>query len=95
MSLPLLAYIFFGGRWRTTGAAVGTNLGIGGGVWLRVFDQPLVFFGQDFGAYPGLRMVFFSLILLVIMLFAREGIMGKKELWDLKPRFFRIFGRRA
>ena len=84
-----------GGLCSTTGAIVGTILVIGGGEWLRFLDQPLVFFGQDFGAYPGLRMVFFSLILLVIMLFAREGIMGKKELWDLKPRFFRIFGRRA
>jgi branched-chain amino acid transport system permease protein len=32
---------------------------------------------------PGLRMVVFSLILIVVMLFAREGLMGKKELKDL------------
>nr|WP_236617406.1 hypothetical protein [Lebetimonas sp. JS032] len=31
---------------------------------------------------PGLRMVVFSLILLLIMLFARRGIMGNKEIWD-------------
>lgn len=95
LTFQLLIIIVLGGLGSTTGAIVGTILIIGGGEWLRFLDQPLVFFGQDFGAYPGLRMVFFSLILLVIMLFAREGIMGKKELWDLKPRFFRIFGRRA
>ena len=95
LTFQLLIIIVLGGLGSTTGAIVGTILGIGGGEWLRFLDQPLVFFGQDFGAYPGLRMVFFSLILLVIMLFAREGIMGKTELWDLKPRFFRIFGRRA
>lgn len=95
LTFQLLIIIVLGGLGSTTGAIVGTILVIGGGEWLRFLDQPLVFFGQDFGAYPGLRMVFFSLILLVIMLFAREGIMGKKELWDLKPRFFRIFGRRA
>lgn len=95
LTFQLLIIIVLGGLGSTTGAIVGTILVIGGGEWLRFLDQPLVFFGQDFGAYPGFRMVFFSLILLVIMLFAREGIMGKKELWDLKPRFFRIFGRRA
>lgn len=95
LTFQLLIIIVLGGLGSITGAIVGTILVIGGGEWLRFLDQPLVFFGQDFGAYPGLRMVFFSLILLVIMLFAREGIMGKKELWDLKPRFFRIFGRRA
>ena len=94
-NFQLFIFFFLGWRGCTKGAFVGTILVIGGGEWLRFLDQPLVFFGQDFGAYPGLRMVFFSLILLVIMLFAREGIMGKKELWDLKPRFFRIFGRRA
>jgi branched-chain amino acid transport system permease protein len=32
---------------------------------------------------PGLRMVFFSLILLVVILFARKGLMGGKEFtWD-------------
>ena len=42
-------------------------------------DQPLQFFGHDLGAYPGLRMVVFSLLLLIIMLFAREGRFGLTE----------------
>ena len=83
-----------GGLGSTTGAILGAILVIGGGEWLRFLDQPLVFFGTDFGTYPGLRMVFFSLILLIIMLFAREGIMGKNELWDLNPTRFKWFKRR-
>lgn len=85
LTFQLLIIIVLGGLGSTTGAILGTILVIGGGEWLRFLDQPLVFFGADLGAYPGLRMVFFSLILLCIMLFAREGIMGKKELWDLNP----------
>ena len=85
LTFQLLIIIVLGGLGSTTGAILGTILVIGGGEWLRFLDQPLVFFGTDFGSYPGLRMVFFSLILLCIMLFAREGIMGKKELWDLSP----------
>ncbi|EES89439.1 branched-chain amino acid ABC transporter permease [Helicobacter canadensis] len=95
LTFQLLIIIVLGGLGSTSGAILGAILVIGGGEWLRFLDQPLVFFGTDFGTYPGLRMVFFSLILLIIMLFAREGIMGKKEIWDLKPRFFGIFGRRA
>ncbi|WP_320606570.1 branched-chain amino acid ABC transporter permease [Helicobacter sp.] len=85
LTFQLLIIIVLGGLGSTTGAILGAILVIGGGEWLRFLDQPLIFFGADFGSYPGLRMVFFSVILLVIMLFAREGIMGKKELWDLNP----------
>ena len=37
----------------------------------------------------GFRMVVFSVVIMVIVLFFRRGIMGEKELWDLvdrKPR---------
>lgn len=86
LTFQLLIIIVLGGLGSTTGAILGAILVIGGGEWLRFLDQPLVVFGIDFGAYPGLRMVFFSVILLGIMLFAREGIMGKNELWDLNPK---------
>lgn len=91
LTFQLLIIIVLGGLGSTSGAIIGAILVIGGGEWLRFLDQPLVFFGNDLGSYPGLRMVFFSLILLVIMLFAREGIMGKREIWDLNPTRFRIF----
>lgn len=94
LTFQLLIIIVLGGLGSTTGAILGAILVIGGGEWLRFLDQPLVFFGTDFGTYPGLRMVFFSLILLIIMLFAREGIMGKNELWDLNPTRFKWFKRR-
>ena len=93
LTFQLLIIIVLGGLGSTTGAILGAILVIGGGEGLRFLDQPLVFFGADFGTYPGLRMVFFSLILLIIMLFAREGIMGKNELWDLNPTRFKWFKR--
>lgn len=93
LTFQLLIIIVLGGLGSTTGAILGAILVIGGGEWLRFLDQPLVFFGADFGTYPGLRMVFFSLILLIIMLFAREGIMGKNELWDLNPTRFKWLKR--
>lgn len=79
LTFQLLIIIVLGGLGSTTGALLGTVLVVGSGEWLRFLDQPLQFFGHDLGAYPGLRMVVFSLLLLIIMLFAREGLLGKKR----------------
>ena len=78
LTFQLLIIIVLGGLGSTTGALLGTVLVVGSGEWLRFLDQPLQFFGHDLGAYPGLRMVVFSLLLLIIMLFARE-LLGKKR----------------
>lgn len=50
---------------------------------MRFLDEPMNLFGYTTSAMPGMRMVVFSLVLIFIMLFAREGIMGKRELKDL------------
>lgn len=83
-TFKLLIIIVLGGLGSTSGAIIGAILVIGGGEWLRFLDDDLSFIGID-GSYPGLRMVVFSLVLLFVMLFMREGIMGKHELWDKKP----------
>jgi branched-chain amino acid transport system permease protein len=82
LTFQLLIIIVLGGLGSMTGAIIGTVLVIGGTEWLRVLDGPISMFGYDFGAHPGLRMVVFSMLLIVVMLYAREGIMGKKELAD-------------
>ncbi|HIH5633645.1 TPA: branched-chain amino acid ABC transporter permease [Klebsiella pneumoniae] len=86
IGLKAFAAAVLGGIGSTTGALLGTVLVVGSGEWLRFLDQPLQFFGHDLGAYPGLRMVVFSLLLLIIMLFAREGLLGKKEIWQTGRR---------
>lgn len=86
-TFQLLIIIVMGGLGSTTGAIIGTVLVIGGSEWMRFLDEPMNLFGHQTAAMPGMRMVVFSLILIFIMLFAREGIMGKRELKDLfKPR---------
>ncbi|WJV53330.1 branched-chain amino acid ABC transporter permease [Pectobacteriaceae bacterium CE90] len=86
LTFQLLIIIVLGGLGSTTGAILGTIIVVGSGEWLRFLDQPLTLFGQDFGSHPGLRMVVFSLVLLVIMLFAREGLLGKQEIWEIRRR---------
>lgn len=83
LTFQLLIIIVLGGLGSTTGSIIGAVLVIGGSEWLRFLDEPMNLFGYTTPAMPGLRMVVFSLILIFVMLFAREGIMGKKELKDL------------
>jgi branched-chain amino acid transport system permease protein len=61
--------------------------------WLRFVENPISFGGFEIPGIPGMRMVVFSLVLLVIILFRREGIMGMREFsWE---GFFRFCGRKG
>jgi len=82
LTFQLLIMIVLGGLGSMTGTIIGTILVVGGGEWLRFMDAPINIFGYETDAHPGLRMVAFSMILILVMLFARQGIMGKKELSD-------------
>jgi len=83
LTFQLLIIIVLGGLGSMSGAIIGTIVVVGGMEWLRFLDGPMSIFGYDFGAHPGLRMVVFSLLLIIVMLFAREGIMGKREFSDI------------
>jgi len=85
-TFQLLIIIVLGGLGSTTGAVIGTVLVIGGSEWMRFLDEPMNFGFFQTPALPGMRMVVFSIILIFVMLFAREGIMGKGELKDLFKR---------
>lgn len=82
-TFQLLIIIVLGGLGSTTGAIIGTILVMGGSEWLRFLDEPMNIFGYTTPALPGLRMVVFSVILILVMLFARSGIMGRNELTDI------------
>ncbi|AII14326.1 high-affinity branched-chain amino acid transporter, permease protein [Campylobacter iguaniorum] len=86
-TFQLLIIIVLGGLGSTTGAILGTILVMGGSEWLRFLDEPMNLLGYQTEAYPGLRMVVFSVILIFVMLFARRGIMGQMELTDILNKF--------
>ncbi len=86
LTFQLLIIIVLGGLGSMTGAVIGSIIVVGGMEWLRFLDAPLNLFGVELGSHPGLRMVVFSMLLVIIMLFAREGLMGKRELSDIFKR---------
>lgn len=82
LTFQLLIIIVLGGLGSTTGAILGTIFVMAGLEYMRFLDEPMSFMGIETDGTPGMRMVVFSLILIFVMLFAREGLVGKKELKD-------------
>ncbi len=79
LTFNLLIIIVIGGLGSTTGAVIAAALFTWGGELLRVFEEPMTIFGHYFEGIPGMRMVIFSTLLILAMLFARSGLMGRKE----------------
>jgi branched-chain amino acid transport system permease protein len=93
LTFNLLIIIVVGGLGSTTGAVLGAMVFTWGGEALRIVEHPMNFGFFTIPGVPGMRMVVFSLILMAVIIFARKGIMGRKELsWDIfttgffKPR---------
>jgi len=83
LTFYLLIIIVLGGLGSMTGTLISAIL-IGVGLeWLRFLDDEIDVFGIHFDAHPGMRMVIFSVILIIVMLKARKGLFGNKELFDL------------
>lgn len=79
LTFNVLMIVVAGGLGSLTGSILA---GIGITVlleWLRVVESPLDFLGFSLPGIPGMRMVVFSLALIVIILFRREGLMGMRE----------------
>lgn len=79
LTFNLLIMIVVGGLGSTTGAVIAAVLITWAGEWLRWAEEPLGLGPLQVPGIPGMRMVLFSLILLAVILFAREGIMGRRE----------------
>jgi branched-chain amino acid transport system permease protein len=91
----LLIIIVVGGLGSTTGAVIGAVLFSWGGEALRVVESPLHLGFITIPGVPGMRMVLFSIILMVVIIFARNGIMGRREFsWDGLAGMLRM-GRRG
>ncbi|MBW1979868.1 MAG: branched-chain amino acid ABC transporter permease [Deltaproteobacteria bacterium] len=83
LTFNLLIIIVAGGLGSTTGAVIGAALFSFGGEWLRAVEEPMTIGSLHIPGIPGMRMVVFSIILILLMIFARNGIMGRKEFsWD-------------
>ncbi len=85
LTYDMLLIIVIGGIGSVTGSVLGAFLVTASKEWwLRFFDQPLVIGGWEVPLFrTGFRMVVFSVLLMVVVLFYRRGIMGTNEFsWE-------------
>jgi branched-chain amino acid transport system permease protein len=83
LTFQLLIIIVLGGLGSMTGTLIATVLVMGSMEWLRFLDDDIVLMGMHTGAHPGMRMVVFAILLIIMMLFARRGLLGDRELPDI------------
>lgn len=78
-SIEVIIMIVLGGVGSTTGAVIGA-------IVLTILPEALRYAGLD-NEYPGLRMVIYSLMLILLMIFRPQGLLGRRELslsWFIK-----------
>lgn len=80
-----LLIIVLGGMGSISGTVIAAFVVTSGLEVLRFFDEPLTLLGVNIPLFrPGFRMVIFSLLLMILVLFFRNGLLGQKELsWKL------------
>jgi branched-chain amino acid transport system permease protein len=92
LTYNILLIVVLGGIGSVSGSIIGSILINGGQEWLRFLDEPHAIAGYSIPLFrPGLRMVIYSILLMVVVLFWRSGIMGTNEFsWKW---FFGLFHR--
>jgi branched-chain amino acid transport system permease protein len=89
MTYEILLIVVIGGIGSVTGSCISSFLFVACSEWwLRFLDQKQVIGNFEVPLLRnGFRLVVFSIIIMIVVLFFRQGIMGTKELPDLfKPR---------
>ena len=90
LTFNVLMFVVAGGLGSLTGSLLGATVITILLEWLRAIEEPMDLGFIEIPGIPGMRMVVFSLVLLAIILYRREGIMGTRELtWKTIGAFFR------
>ena len=84
LTFNILMIVVAGGLGSITGSILGSAIITVLLEWLRFADDAFELAGLTIPGRPGMRMVIFALVLLCIILYRREGIMGMREFsWNL------------
>jgi branched-chain amino acid transport system permease protein len=88
MTYEILLIVVIGGIGSITGSVLSSFLFVAASEWwLRFLDQQQVWNGWKVPLLRnGFRLVVFSIIIMIVVLFFRQGVMGDKELPDLLRR---------
>ncbi len=79
LTFKILLIVVAGGLGSVTGSVVGAAVITFLLEYLRIIEYPMTIGGFEYTGIPGMRMVVFSVLLLMIIIFRREGLMGARE----------------
>jgi branched-chain amino acid transport system permease protein len=83
LTFNLLIIVVVGGLGSMTGSVISSILFVLGSEALRAVEEPFSIGSVNIPGVPGMRMVIFAILLVMVMIFARQGIMGRKEFsWE-------------
>jgi branched-chain amino acid transport system permease protein len=92
LTYNIILIVVLGGNGSITGSCVAAVVVTIAMEALRFLDGPLNLLVFRTQGLPGLRMVVFSILLLVIVIYRQQGLMGKKEFsWDMLAGIKRQF----
>jgi branched-chain amino acid transport system permease protein len=92
LTYNILLIVVLGGVGSISGSIIGAVVVTIGMELLRFLDEPMDLVIFHTSGLPGLRMVVFSILLMVVVIFRQRGLMGNRELsWEM---FFDL-GRKA
>lgn len=96
LTYDILLIVVIGGIGSVTGSVLGAFLVTAGRELLRFFDETLYIGSVNIPLFrPGFRMVIFSILLMVVVLFYSKGLMGTNEFsWNGIIGFFRNIGKK-
>lgn len=83
LTYNILLIVVLGGNGSITGSVIASIVVTVSMEALRFLDGPLSFFSFKTNGLPGLRMVVFSLLLMLVVIYRQRGLMGSSEFsWD-------------
>ena len=92
LTFNVLLIIVLGGMGSITGTVISAFVVTAGLEYLRFLDESINLGFVTLPGVSGLRMVVFSALLMIVVIFFRNGLMGNNEFsWD---KFFEFFNRR-
>jgi branched-chain amino acid transport system permease protein len=93
LSYAALTIVVLGGVRSLTGTVIAAGVYAISSELLRAAEAPTTIFGFDLPGIPGMRVIFFGVLLLVIILYYRKGLLGEREFsWDALESWARNLG---
>jgi branched-chain amino acid transport system permease protein len=93
LTFNILLIVVLGGNGSITGSILGAVIVTVMMEALRFLDMPMNLIFVKTNGLPGLRMVIFSIMLMVVVLYRQRGLMGNKEFsWDMVANLRAVVG---